>query len=609
MNSMFRVSVLILLMCMYSLGFTQDMHIKSKSEHVQILKDSSFTNQITIHFPYSDEPRLYPIFYDTELEKVSDIQLFEIKGRRLKKITLKKIKEEQVNLDYITSQKVKSVFIPAETEVKLTYTVSCRELMYFSSLPLFSYNQIDTLNYKIDVPNEFVLNHNTIHKDLITSHSIDSIHSEHGYQWKVKVAPMKVEPDPLQFFGIYKNMKVPLMRVLVMPKSYENQSTKYMNDWYFKNVLPQKGLNTAVRQKLDELTYNVSDSLEVVNIIYHYVRTNFKYVAIEIGMGAFIPTHSNTVFSNKEGDCKDLSNFLSEALRYKGIHCDLALAATFDHISDCDFPSLSSANHVICVAYINDEKLLLDPTDPIHVQGTPVQSLQDRTILIVNAEGGDFYKVERFKPEENKIKYQLNLKINPTNDLIEGTVQIDYTGVSGNYLRRIQDYEDQKDFATFSNTFFEEILGNQKLSNLVISDVPKELDFKSDISINGKTFSDGENRYLFIDFLPRLIDSESRETLIEGTYLNNTFNKIVTAKIKLNEAIDLFEPIEYNYEEEGMLLRLTISAISNFEIECYYDFSLNHIFVEEENVDPINKILNSFKTIINEPIVLKKLKD
>ena len=609
MNSLFKVSVLLLLMCMFSVGSAQNMQIISKSEKIKILKDSTFVNEITINFPYSEEPRLYPIFFDTELEKVSSIELFEKKGRRLKKLALKKIKEEQVNLDFITSQKMKSVFVPAETEAQLTYTMTCKELMYFSSLPLFSYNQIETLNYEIDIPNEFELKHNIIHKDLLTSLSIDSTNTGHGYLWKIKVSPMKVEPDPLQFFGIYKNMKVPLMRVLVMPKSYKYQSTKYMNDWYFENVLPKKGLNAAVKQKLDVLSYGVTDLSEIVNIIYDYVRRNFKYVAIEIGMGAFIPSHTNTVFLNKEGDCKDLSNFLSEALQYKGINSDLALAATFDHISDCDFPSLSSANHVICVAYINDKKILLAPTDPIHVQGTPVQSLQDRTILIVNAEGGSFYKVERFKPNDNKINYQLDLKINPDNNLIEGVFQINYKGVSSNYLRRIKDYEGQKDFATSSNVFFEGVLGNQKISNLVISDLPKELDFKGDISINGKTFNDGSSRYLFVDFLPRLMDMESRETLIEGTYLNNTFNKIVTARIKLNEPIELFESIEHYYEEEGVSLKVIINAVSDMEIEYYYDFVFDHIFVEKENINAINKILNSFKTIINEPIVLKKLKD
>ncbi|WP_229724647.1 transglutaminase-like domain-containing protein [Winogradskyella forsetii] len=579
--------------------------MKLRSEQISIQKDSTFIRKIAISFEENDAPRVYPIFYDTELELLSDIKLFEQKGKRLKKLYLETI-DEEVNLDYITSKKIKSVVIPAEKKVQLTYLVSCNELMYLSSLPLFSYNQIDTLEYQIKVPNEFGITHNTIYKDSLSFYSIDSTKTENDVLLKLKVAPKKVEPDPLQFFGIYKNMKVPLMRTLIIPNSFEGLPAKYMNDWYLKSVLPQKGLNTTVKEKLDALTLNVTDASEIVNIIYDYVRRNFKYVAIEIGMGAFIPSHVNSVYLNKQGDCKDLSNFLSEALRYKGIECDLALAATFDHISDCDFPSLSSANHVICVAYINDEKILLDPTDPIHLQGTPVQSLQDRTILIVNSEGGSFYKVNRFKPEQNIINYQLDLKINSDNDIVEGAFQIDYKGISSNYLRRILDIEGQMDFNVFSHRFLEEVLGNQQISNLDYTDSSKGLNFKGDISIKGKTFSDESNRYLFIDFLPRLIDPESRETLIEGTYIGNTFKKILTAKISLNEPIETFETIEHYHKGDGLSLRVMISAISDSVIECQYSFVFDHILTEKENIDTINKILNSFKNIINEPIVLKK---
>ena len=49
-------------------------------------------------------------------------------------------------------------------------------------------------------------------------------------------------------------------------------------------------------------------------------------------------------------------------INYKGIKSDIALAATFDHISDCNFPSLSSANHVITTAYVNNEIILLEKT-------------------------------------------------------------------------------------------------------------------------------------------------------------------------------------------------------------------------------------------------------
>ncbi|AXT19519.1 transglutaminase domain-containing protein [Flavobacteriaceae bacterium AU392] len=589
-------------------GFTQNIHLKSRSEKIRVQEDSSFINEVTIEFKRTDKPHLYPIYYDAELEQISDIQLSAKKGKRIKKISIKNIYEENLELDYIASKKIKSIEIPANTEVKLTYSVSCPELMYFSSLQLFSYNKIDTLKYQISIPKKFELAHNTIYKDSLSFYAIDSIKTSTGSIWNIKVSPKKVEPNPLHFFGIYKNIKVPLMRILVMPSSYKSQPIKYMNDWYFKNVTTKKGLNASVKQKIDELTANIVDPMQIVNIIYSYVKNNFKYVAIEIGMGAFIPSHANEVYLNKQGDCKDLSNFLSEALKYKGIVSDIALAATFDHISDCDFPSLSSANHVICIAYINGKTILLDPTDPIHIEGTPVQSLQGRTILIINSNGGSFFEVKQFSPQENEIYYQMDLKIDTNNTLIEGGFDIDYNGISGNYLQRNLKNESKKEFENFAKLFYEEVFGNQSISDLIITNEFKKLHFEGNISINGKTFNDGLNKYLFIDFLPRLIETENRETLIEGIYLRNPFHKKVRVKIKVNEPIETFNTIEHHYEGEGILLNVKISAISNLVIECSYDFIFDYIFIEKENIDETNEILKLFKKIINEPIVLKKQK-
>ncbi|WP_400081195.1 transglutaminase domain-containing protein [Winogradskyella sp. R77965] len=608
MKRLIKVFLFIFFVFYSTKGFSQNIHLKSKSEKIEIQEDSSFVNEITILFKKSDEIRHYPIFYDTELEQISDIKLFEKKGRRLKELSIKKIYEEDVKLDYITSKKVKSVEVPRDKEISLTYSVSCKELMYFTSLHFFSYNEIDTLRYQIKVPEKFQLAHNTIYKDSLSFYTIDSTRTDKGSQWDIKVSPKKVEPDPLQFFGIYKNMKVPLMRTIVMPRSYNNQSIKYMNDWYYNNIIPKKGLNVAAKEKIDELTVNLTDPSEIISTIYGYVRHNFKYVAIEIGMGAFIPSHVNEVFLNKQGDCKDLSNFLSEALKYKGIQSDIALAATFDHISDCDFPSLSSANHVICTAYINDKTILLDPTDPIHLEGTPVQSLQDRTILIVNSKGGSFYEVKPFSPKQNEIYYQMDLKIDANNKLIEGTFGIDYNGLSNNYLRRILNSEGKKEFESFAKLHYKEIFGNQPISDLTLVNELKKLHLEGKISINGKTFNDGINKYVFIDFLPRLIETESRETLIDGTYLRNPFHKKVCAKILMDEPVETFETINYAYEGEGISLKMKIKALSNMEIECNYDFVFDHIFIEKENLSKTNEILKSFKKIINEPIVLKKRK-
>ncbi|MDC9723982.1 MAG: hypothetical protein PSN34_14585 [Urechidicola sp.] len=148
--------------------------------------------EITIIIKKSDEQIYYPIFYDTELEKVSDIQLFVKKGKKFKQVAIKNIHEEDVELDYITSKKIKSVKIPLDFETKLTYTVKCNELMYFSSLHFFSNNRIDLLKYQVIVPEKFEFIHNTIYKDSLSLYAIDSSKiANNSTQWNIKVVPKK----------------------------------------------------------------------------------------------------------------------------------------------------------------------------------------------------------------------------------------------------------------------------------------------------------------------------------------------------------------------------------------------------------------------------------
>ncbi|WP_298311851.1 transglutaminase domain-containing protein [uncultured Aquimarina sp.] len=587
-------------------GVAQDIAIKTRSERVLIHKDSSFTKTVTILLKKSEETITYPIFYDTELERITDIKVYKKKGKRFKLVKNTIINEEDVELDYIASKKIKSITLPYQSETKIVYTIECKELMYFSDLHFFSYNEIDSLKYQISVPNTFRFIHNTIHKDSLKHITIDSIRSDNHTKWNIEVVPVKVKPDPLLFFRVYKNIREPLMRTLIIPKTYEGNERKYLNDWYLQKVETKKGLNYAAIRKIDELTKGISDPMKVMNILYSYVHNNFKYVAIEIGMGAFIPTHANEVFTNKQGDCKDLSNFLSEALNYKGIKSHVALAATFDHISDCDFPSLSSANHVICLAYIDGKPILLDPTDPIHLSETPVQSIQQRSILIINTDGGEFYKVPSFSPKQNVISYNIDLEANSNTMAMDGEFKVNYGGISGNFLKYGFMYSSDREANKLAQKHYESVFGNQSISDLKMNHQSRVVESEGKISANGKIFKDGDKQFFFIDFLPKLFETEDRETLLEGTHIGSPFSKKVSSTIKMSEPFQAFNPIEHSFSFEGASLSIKISNPSEFTIECSYEFVFDYIFVEKENLEIANKLLTSFKKIINDPIILQK---
>ena len=586
-------------------GSAQDVRISTLSEDIQIRKDTSFTRNVSVYIKKSNDYMAYPIFYDNKLEELSEISLNVKKGNRFKTVKDPVIREDDVNIDYITSKKIKSILIPPDVEAKICYTITCNELMYFSDLRFFSYDEADTLKYQIVVPEKFRLLYDIINKDSLDYLSIDSVKSDGLMKWFIKVVPVKVKPDPLMYFGIYKNMKGPLMRTIVVPATYKHREAEYLKDWYLRKASSSIRFDSVTIHKIDELTAGISDPLEITDTLYKYVKKNFKYVAIEIGMGAFIPSNVNEVFLNKQGDCKDLSNFLNEALNYKGIKSYIALAATYDHISDCDFPSLSSANHEICVAYLNNKPVLLDPTDPIHIPQTTVESIQEHSIFIIKPDSGEFYKINRLSPQQNVIRYEIALKADSSQKSLEGEFKAVYQGISGNFLRRTFIDLNNDELNKVGNKHYESVFGNQSITDLKINMSRNSVETEGKLSVKGKIFNDADNRYLFIDFLPRIIEQVDRETMLEGIFLGNTIDKKVKLRIVTDKTFEAFSPIEHTFSKKGVSLKLRITNPYDSVIECDYEFILDYIYIEKDNLDIINEALKTFKKITNEPIILK----
>ena len=588
-------------------GTAQDIYISTKLENIRVLKDTTFTRTVSIGLKQSASQVIYPIFYDRELEEVSDIRLYLKKGKRFKPEKNPVITDNDVSIDNLTSKKVKSIIVPPSVEAKITYTIKCNELMYFSDLPLFSYDDADTLIYKVEIPETFRFTHDIIYKDSLNYFKIDSLHADSMTTWNIKVIPVKVKPDPLMYFGIYKNLKEPLMRVIVVPKIYANREREYLNNWYLDKLETRRGLDTTSMKKIDDLTREISDPNDLIDTLYNYVKTNFKYVAIEIGMGAFVPSDASEVFHNKQGDCKDLSNFLSEALNYKGIKSEVAMASTYNYISDCNFPSLCAANHVICIAYVNNKIVLLDPTDPIHLPGTPVQSILNRSILIINHNSGEYFKVNDFPAQQNAINYRIHLRANSEKMQMEGGFEVKYEGISGNFLLRQMLDLTNSEMKTVAQKHFESVFGNQSVTILKINIDNKIVTAEGILTVSGKIFNDSGNLYLFPDFLPRLIEQEDREKMLEGIYIGNSIDKKVNLQITMDKPFEPFNPVEQNYTCDGASFRFKTVNPDDLKIDCNYEFLLDHIFIEKNNLDSINEILQSFKKITNEPIRLKKI--
>ena len=94
---------------------------------------------------------------------------------------------------------------------------------------------------------------------------------------------------------------------------------KTVADWYrdliFKNAIEESGITV----KTLELTKDKSTQKAKAKAILEFIQDEFRYVAMNFGDHTVLPHHSDDVFRNRYGDCKDHVMILEALLRAKGI--------------------------------------------------------------------------------------------------------------------------------------------------------------------------------------------------------------------------------------------------------------------------------------------------
>jgi hypothetical protein len=202
--------------------------------------------------------------------------------------------------------------------------------------------------------------------------------------------------------------------------------------WYrsFIEMMETDKEDEELKSIVHDLVKNKPTELEKVESIYNWVQNNIKYIAIEDGLGGFVPRSASKVFRRRYGDCKDMSNLLKNMLEIAGIDSYLTWIGTsaipYTHR---EVPTPMSDNHMICTYVRDDKYYFLDATDQFNSIGTPSSHIQGREALINR--GADKYElveVPVVPREENLITDSVYVKVNAST--LSGKGRIRYKGYS-----------------------------------------------------------------------------------------------------------------------------------------------------------------------------------
>ncbi|MBF0595383.1 MAG: DUF3857 domain-containing protein [Candidatus Omnitrophica bacterium] len=166
--------------------------------------------------------------------------------------------------------------------------------------------------------------------------------------------------------------------------------------------------NTRLTPEIEALAKSLVGDKQLVydkvRAILEYIQDNFRYVSMSFGANAFEPHPTEEVFSNKYGDCKDLSLLARAMLKAVGVRSRLALFNTEDSINDpsYDLPIPTLFDHALLL--VEDPlagDFYADPLLKGYDIGQYPMNFQKGYTFVVDAGKGEFGRLPEFDAERD----------------------------------------------------------------------------------------------------------------------------------------------------------------------------------------------------------------
>lgn len=222
-----------------------------------------------------------------------------------------------------------------------------------------------------------------------------------NYNWKTShTTPISLKEvlSPPAILYLPHVKIVPLHFSFARPGSLENWTT--FGNWQSNLIGPPESLPASEREKIDKLIAGVASTREKLNILYHYLQDNTRYINVSIETGGLKPHPVSYVVNNRYGDCKALSNYFRSVLAYAGISSYYSKIMAGDGFVETDrsFPS-QSFNHIILYVPVDGDTLWIDCTSdyPAGYTGTFIQG---RDVLVVEKNASHFQRIPQMAPDD-----------------------------------------------------------------------------------------------------------------------------------------------------------------------------------------------------------------
>ena len=391
--------------------------------------DGTYTKDITESFRINTDQGVQQrgqvsLRYSTSLEELNIEQAYTTTqdGRRID-VTPDKILEQQsaegAQAPMFDDNKVKVVVFPSVT-IGATLTLRYKSTQ---KKPMFP-GQFSTLEYYgVGTPRESM--HLTIRAPASMKLYVDAIDLDGGrvnadkpdtqlWQWSLTNRPAR----PPELNSVSSVDYSPRVAVSTFP-NFATAGAAYLD-----RAAPKAAVTPAVQALADKLTQGVTDPRQQAEILYNWVSTNIRYVAIYLGFGGVVPHDAGAILDAAYGDCKDHVTLLEALLAAKGIKSAPVLVNAYDTywVPKAAIP-VGVFNHAI--TYLPAFNLFVDSTAGLARFGTLPDSELGKSALVTDDGSGTARLVTLpvANPDSARVKVTTQLTIDRAGNVL-GTSQI-----------------------------------------------------------------------------------------------------------------------------------------------------------------------------------------
>ncbi|MEQ9443285.1 MAG: DUF3857 domain-containing protein [Cyclobacteriaceae bacterium] len=180
-------------------------------------------------------------------------------------------------------------------------------------------------------------------------------------------------------------------------------SWKQFGEWIGQLNEGRDQLPESTQQKVKQLIDGLSDTTEMIRVLYEYMQSKTRYVSIQLGIGGYQPFDAATVDRLGYGDCKALSNYMKAILAAADIDSRYTLvhAGAYGDKVLADFPSMQF-NHAILGVPLTQDTVWLECTSQTNPFGHLSDFTDARNVLIIEKEGGKLVHTPAYSTQDNQ---------------------------------------------------------------------------------------------------------------------------------------------------------------------------------------------------------------